>query len=144
MVVVSKTRLVIRKIYIAISSSFKSRKWDFSVICATPAYTEVQNTLPDDGDYNDNEVVTTAVMMTRYPRNVSGKKKSKWKQVVQEKDHYGQWSLVDYNKELIIAGRWGWDTITGDLGGWSPAQILCSLQSKTKHTKRIVDKYLCV
>lgn len=49
MVVIGKTRLVIREIYIAISS-FKSTKQAFSVICANLAHVKVQEMLPDDGD----------------------------------------------------------------------------------------------
>lgn len=68
MVIISETRLVIRKIYIAISSSFKSREWDFSVICANLAYIEVQDMLPDDSDCNDNDTVRTAVAIHKIPQ----------------------------------------------------------------------------
>lgn len=50
-----------RESYRAISS-FESRKQAFSVLHARVARVEVRDLLPDNGDYNDNEMVPAAVM----------------------------------------------------------------------------------
>lgn len=74
-----------REVSVAIASSFKSRRRAFSGVFASLARMKAPDKLPAHGDYNDNEMVTTAVMTD----NKMLQKCNNLKQAAQEKAQRG-------------------------------------------------------